>query len=1133
MKRSRTAVYLLTTLLLCGLLAGICYVERLNKAYLDTQNRNAVQTSLSAIKSRLESNLISDLQLTKGLVAAVAMNPQLEQADFERAVRSILQGRTQLRNFGVAPDMVVRLVYPLKGNRQAIGLDYRTLPDQWQAARQARLNREIVLAGPVPLVQGGTGLIARMPAFLFDAAGNEYFWGLVSAVIDDQQLYRNSGLQDTALPIEIAIRGRDALGGQGALFFGRAEVFEQARVLADIRLPGGSWQLAAIPRGLMPGITDYSGLLRAGYCLVSLLLLLAFGAMARALEAASVAQEELSTSLTALHEREVLLRTVVDEMPDVVALKDEQGNFLLCNEALAQLYQSTPAAMVGHSDQDFGVPAELAQSMRRSVLAIMASGEPEVVLEDSQDLVTGETRHYRSIKKPFVDAAGQPQILIIAQDITDIVQARQQVEESERKLLMILENVDACIYLKDIQGRYQFANRPVRELWQVSMEAIIGSGDEKFFDAASTAQILHDDAQVLKEGKTLRTEEVGVMALTGQKGTFQSTKLPLRREDGSIYGLCGISIDISERIQIEKALRESEQRFKVAGMAACDLIYEWDVMSESQQWFGDIDSILGYPAGEVSETMDSWLALIHPDDLAVVSQIQAQYPLARSQLQCEYRIRQRSGQYRNWSVRALPVLDEQGMPCKWIGVCTDVTDRKVQQSQLEYAAFHDKLTGLPNRSQLSDCLREALAADGQQSQRLTVVYIDLDGFKEINDQYGHAVGDRFLVAISKRFRQLHEQGDTVARLGGDEFVAVLVGADNSACALPRLKQLLRLISQPVEVNGQVLQVSASLGVTFYPQAEPVDEDLLLRQADQAMYQAKLAGKNRFYLFDAEQDRSQRGQRETLARIEQALTEDEFVLHYQPKVNMRTGAVIGVEALIRWQHPEEGLLLPGKFLPLIEGQPLALVLGDWVIRTALVQMAAWQSIGLEIPVSVNIDGPQLQQAGFVQRLTQLLVQQPTVSPEQLELEVLETSALEDMAQISQVMHDCLAIGVSFALDDFGTGYSSLTYLKGLPAAVLKVDRTFVRDMLEDPDDQAILEGILGMASAFRRKVIAEGVERVEHGELLLQLGCELAQGYVIARPMPASELPDWMAHWQPPRQWQQARRVKGESEAVFS
>jgi EAL domain-containing protein (putative c-di-GMP-specific phosphodiesterase class I) len=320
------------------------------------------------------------------------------------------------------------------------------------------------------------------------------------------------------------------------------------------------------------------------------------------------------------------------------------------------------------------------------------------------------------------------------------------------------------------------------------------------------------------------------------------------------------------------------------------------------------------------------------------------------------------------------------------------------------------------------------------------------------------------------------------------------------------------------VGDFTVQVSASLGVTFYPQAQPIEADQLLRQADQAMYQAKLAGRNRYHVFDALQDSDLRIHHEDLQHIQRALERREFVLHFQPKVNMRTGQVIGAEALIRWQHPEKGLLAPAAFLHVIEEHPLAVAIGEWVIDTALSQIEQWRAAGLDLSVSVNIGARQLQQGDFVERLQGILAAHPTVLTSHLELEILETSALKDMAQVSSVIAACEQIGIAFALDDFGTGYSSLTYLKRLHVKQLKIDQSFVHDMLQDAQDRSILQGIISLASAFKREVIAEGVESIAHGTALLELGCDLAQGYGIARPMPGDTMPEWTKAWRADAAW---------------
>jgi EAL domain-containing protein (putative c-di-GMP-specific phosphodiesterase class I) len=323
---------------------------------------------------------------------------------------------------------------------------------------------------------------------------------------------------------------------------------------------------------------------------------------------------------------------------------------------------------------------------------------------------------------------------------------------------------------------------------------------------------------------------------------------------------------------------------------------------------------------------------------------------------------------------------------------------------------------------------------------------------------------------------------------------------------------------PISVDKLFLKVSASIGVTFFPQEKVVDAEQLIRQADHSMYQAKMQGKNRFHVFDFEYDSNVVNQRKNLETAWEAFERQEYAVYYQPKVNMRTGEVVGLEALIRWRHPRMGVLTPASFLSYIENSELEIKLGEWVIITVLQQLSEWLALGDFPPISINIGSMHLQQKDFVERLGGLLEMFPDVSSQSIELEVLESNALDDMGHVSGVIEACEKLGVKFALDDFGTGYSSLTYLKQLPAAILKIDQNFVRDMLDDPEDLAILEGVIGIAAAFNREVVAEGVETVEQGELLLKMGCELAQGYQIARPMPAEKVISWMKHWQPCQSW---------------
>ena len=451
-------------------------------------------------------------------------------------------------------------------------------------------------------------------------------------------------------------------------------------------------------------------------------------------------------------------------------------------------------------------------------------------------------------------------------------------------------------------------------------------------------------------------------------------------------------------------------------------------------------------------------------------------------------------------------------------VLTDISDRKQYETELNRIAKYDALTNLPNRTLLSDRLYQGMAVALRHQQPLAVLYIDLDGFKEINDEYGHEVGDQVLILLADRMKKSIRKEDTIARFGGDEFVAILLDLTSVEYAIPKINHLTKIISQPISIGGLTLQLKASIGVSFYPQNELVDTDILLRQANQAMYHAKLSGRNKYHIFNTQNEDSLRYKYKFIEGVDQALKATEFCLYYQPKVNMKTGKVLGVEALIRWQHPTKGLLSPIEFLPMIAGNPLTVKLGNWVIETALIQMELWLTQGVECKVSVNIDTLQLKEFDFVTNLQNILAQHPNIKPENLSLEILESGQLDDLETTSNIIKQCKNFGVSFSLDDFGTGYSSLTYLQKLPVSCIKMDQSFIKDLRNNTDNISIIKGIISLASAFKLGVIAEGIDTIEHGELLIKMGCEQAQGNAIAYPMPADQLPAWLETWQTPDAW---------------
>lgn len=591
----------------------------------------------------------------------------------------------------------------------------------------------------------------------------------------------------------------------------------------------------------------------------------------------------------------------------------------------------------------------------------------------------------------------------------------------------------------------------------------------------------------------------------------------VRKKDGAVDYVVALVEDISERHLTLQTLEVERAQLRTLFSAIPDLIWLKDVEGryiscnrEFERFFGAKESeIVGKTDHEFVPAALAEAFRQHDRDAMVAGE-----PTRNE----EWITYASDGRRLLLETTKVPMRTPDGCLIGVLGVGHDITERQAHQQQLEEMAHFDTLTGLPNRVLLADRLQQALAQTQRRKTVLAVAYLDLDGFKTINDRYGHDTGDQLLKALAGHMRRALREVDTLARLGGDEFVAIYTDLPNVESSLPLLSRLLAAVSEGVQLENLSIKVSASLGVTFYPQDDVTDADQLLRQADQAMYQAKQMGKNRYHIFDAAHDRSVRGHHEELERFKRALDEREFVLFYQPKVNMRTGEVVGVEALIRWQHPELGLLSPAAFLPLIADHPLAVELGQWVLDTAMTQIEAWKAVGLRLQVSVNIDSIHLEQSDFVERLRELKEAHPGLADDDLELEVLETNALDDTVRASQVIRASRDMGIGFALDDFGTGYSSLTYLKQLPAELLKIDQSFVRGVLDQPDDLSILHGILGLAKAFRRRVIAEGVETFAHCEMLLRLGCDLAQGYAIARPMPVDQVAEWVATWRPESSW---------------
>ena len=808
-----------------------------------------------------------------------------------------------------------------------------------------------------------------------------------------------------------------------------------------------------------------------------------------------------------LRKNEELNRSIIHTATDGFWRFDTHGLLLEVNEAYCR--------MSGYSQEEL---------LTMHVADLEAVETPEEVAAHMCHIITKghdrfESRHRRKDGNLFdvaISINNLPlhgsQFVLFVQDITKRKQMDLALRESNAYLENLINYANAPIIVWDTQFRITRFNHAFEALTGRIEQEVTGQSLALLFPPELAEYSMALTTKTLS-GERWETVEIKIQHRDGSVRTVLWNSATLFTEDGQTpIATIAQGQDITERKQAEQKLQLAASVFTHAREGIMITATDGTIIDVNDA-FSDITS---YSHDEVIGQNPRLLSSGRHERQFYIELWQSL--LEKGYWYGEIWNRRKNGEVYAVMQTISAVRDAEGNLRHYLSLFSDITLIKAREQELEHSAHYDPLTSLPNRALLADRLHQGIAQSRRRGNLLGVAFLDLDGFKIINDQYGHEAGDQLLIAVAANMKQTLREGDTLARMGGDEFVAELLDLVDVEASAPMLVRLLAAAAEPMQYGDLTLQVSASLGVTFYPQSENIDADQLLRQADQAMYQAKLAGKNRYHIFDALQDSRVRGRYESLEFIRRALARSEFVLHYQPYVDMRKGTVIGAEALIRWQHPDKGLLSPATFLPAIEDHPLAVELGEWVIETTLAQIEIWLATGLNIPVSVNVGARQLQQTDFVERLRGLLAAHPGVSPSCLKLEVLETSALINVTRVSQVIETCRGMGVMFSMDDFGTGYSSLTYLKQLPVTTIKIDQSFVRGMLYDPDDMAILKGVLSLSDAFHRDVVAEGVETVEQGAMLLQLGCDLAQGYCIARPMPAHELPDWLVNWRPDPSW---------------
>lgn len=566
-------------------------------------------------------------------------------------------------------------------------------------------------------------------------------------------------------------------------------------------------------------------------------------------------------------------------------------------------------------------------------------------------------------------------------------------------------------------------------------------------------------------------------------------------------------ISSQEMQEVYKQLRKSEARYALAAQGANDGLWDWDLISEdyyySPRW---LEIIGANPNDTYVFSRNCWLGRIHSDDLnAVMSDLEAHLAGKTQHFQSEHRVLHLDGEYRWVLIRGLAVRDSEGVAHRIAGSLTDITERKCAEEKLEHDAVHDVLTGLPNRKLLMERLSRSLDRKKIcETYSFAALFIDLDRFKVINDTLGHQAGDELLLKITQKLKYAVRPSDMVARLGGDEFVVVLENVRDKNQVSLIAERILNELQKPLRIAGQEIYSSASIGIVL-SSADYEHPDELVRDADLAMYRAKVKGKARFEIFDPLMHSGALSLLQMEIDLRRAIEYNEFILHYQPIISLNSEIITGFEALLRWNHPQRGLIPPNDFIPIAEETGLILPIGNWVLREACRQMKEWQKsfpAAESLIISVNLSARQLEQKNFIEQLNEILVE-TGLNPNSLKLEITESVIMNNAEHTSETVNQLREMGVRVSIDDFGTGYSSLSYLHRFPIETLKVDRSFINRIGSERENTEIIRTIISLADKLGIEVIAEGVETAEQLDFLRQVNCSYCQGYYYSRPVNSS------------------------------
>ncbi len=674
--------------------------------------------------------------------------------------------------------------------------------------------------------------------------------------------------------------------------------------------------------------------------------------------------------------------------------------------------------------------------------------------------------------------------------------------ESRSQMETLLNVLPDPVWLKDMDGTFMACNQAFGRMFGATIKQVIGRTDHDITSPEQAEFFCQRDLDVLSTGESKTNEECLIHAESGQVIFLETIKTPMPGLNGQTIGVLGIGRDMTDRKRVENNLHLMSRVFSNSGEAILITDADNRILAVNQEF----TKLTGYSQEEVIGQNPSMLSA--GTTSSEIFQEMWSALQTRDHWRGELWDRRKNGEPFPKRLSISVVRDPAGKVINYIGAFEDITDRKAAEDKIRFLAHHDALTGLPNRFSLYERLEQNMVFARRFDESLAVMLIDLDHFKTINDTLGHHIGDQLLVQVAKRLQHAVRESDIVARLGGDEFVVVLAGVDNEADVSEIASKIVVQLSEPYHLVGNELRTSPSVGVCFYPE-DAAETSELIKSADIAMYHAKALGRSN-YQFYTEAMRAEVAERVTVEQeLGVALEKEQFVLHYQPQIDVRSHRVVGVEALVRWQHPTRGLVFPGDFIGLVEETRLIIPLGKWVIEAACQQLKRWHEAGLsDLHMSVNLSPAQFQDQNLPTLIRQALTKF-ALPPECLHLEITESMAMCNPQENIIMMQVLADVGVKLALDDFGTGYSSLAYLKLFPIDIIKIDRSFVKDVETDENDAAICEMTMLLAQKLGKQVVAEGVETEGQLEFVSRIGCQWIQGYLYSKPLAADLAGDYI------------------------